>query len=76
METRITIQRPNGETEVVTRRGSILHPATRRQMEYATSQAGRGTIIGWEVVGELAPLDRCKLYSPDQGCPLHGEMCR
>lgn len=51
-QTQITIQRPDGTTETVTKPGTITSQSVRRQMTSATRAAGRGEIIGWQIVGQ------------------------
>lgn len=54
--TRITVRRPDGTIETVTRPGTIIDQAMRRRMATATAQAGKGEIIGWEIVGDHRPV--------------------
>jgi hypothetical protein len=75
--TEITIQRPDGNTEKVTKEGAI-NLKLRGQMEQATKAAGRGQIIGW--CEYVQPVKRwatkthcCSHWTKDQGCPLHGD---
>lgn len=51
-ETRIKVQRPDGTIEIVTRPGTITDRKLREQMAEATRNAGKGEIIGWEIVGQ------------------------
>ncbi len=74
-ETQIRIQRPDGTIETVIRPGLITSPVMRRKMTQATRQAGRGEIVGWQTVTHTTKQQGCRLYTRDQGCPLHGEAC-
>lgn len=78
-ETRITVRRPDGSTEIVAKPGTIIAPAMRRKMEQATRDAGRGEIVGWEIIGQPAsgPTMRQVLYGRDRtrcrGCGRIGD---
>ena len=64
MKTLITVNRPNGTTEIidVTSRVGVNPPsALKRQMESATRNAGRGEIVKWEQVDDRSEAD--KAYS-------------
>src|SRR3990170_1881114 len=50
MKTKVTIERPDGSTEVVVR--EYIPVQMRAKATDATRQAGRGEIIGWEYVEE------------------------
>ena len=76
-KTEITIERPDGTTEKVTKDGAF-NLKQRAQITEATKTAGRGQIVGWcEYVQpqkhSSGSRHCCTHYVVGQGCPLHGD---
>lgn len=70
----MTIRRPNGDIERV-EKPFPLTSAQRQQAIKLTKEAGRGDIIGFDVVAPkpVAWSHCCAYWTRDQGCPLHGD---
>lgn len=55
--TRITIRRPNGETEIVFRASEFYTTARQQLMRDATRKAGRGEIVSFETISPARSLE-------------------